>query len=106
MSEAIVIHNRDSTLGPWELENDDDVYIGRQNRFQRRKRSLWANPYKLGKDGNRPEIMALYRDYIKSRIKEDPETFDLSKLKGKRLVCWCTPELCHGDVLVELMTKD
>ena len=24
-------------------------------------------------------------------------------LKGKKLGCWCKPECCHGDVLVELL---
>lgn len=30
---------------------------------------------------------------------------ELLLLKGKTLGCWCKPEACHGDVLVELVTK-
>ena len=26
----------------------------------------------------------------------------LPELRGKDLVCWCAPEACHGDVLLEL----
>lgn len=33
-----------------------------------------------------------------------PELVELAKkeLKGKDLVCWCAPKLCHGDVLLEI----
>ena len=27
---------------------------------------------------------------------------DLGELKGKILGCWCRPNKCHGDILVEL----
>jgi hypothetical protein len=26
----------------------------------------------------------------------------LSELRGRDLVCWCAPLLCHGDVLLAL----
>jgi hypothetical protein len=26
----------------------------------------------------------------------------LHELRGKDLICWCTPESCHADVLAEL----
>ena len=26
----------------------------------------------------------------------------LPELRGKDLVCWCAPERCHGDILIEL----
>lgn len=28
---------------------------------------------------------------------------ELLSMRGKSLGCWCHPEACHGDVLVELM---
>ena len=30
----------------------------------------------------------------------------LDELKDKVLGCWCHPELCHGDVLVELIKME
>ena len=27
------------------------------------------------------------------------------ELRGKDLVCWCAPEKCHGDVLLELANR-
>jgi hypothetical protein len=30
----------------------------------------------------------------------------LHELKGKDLICWCAPERCHADVLLELAARD
>lgn len=70
-----------------------DVYIGRPSK--------WGNPYEIGKDGNRDEVLFKYRKYISSRIKE----FPIEELRGKVLGCWCAPLPCHGNILVELANK-
>ena len=71
-----------------------DIYIGRPSK--------WGNPFSIGKDGSREEVIAKYRDYIMLK----PELLaDLPELKGKILGCWCSPLACHGDVLVELANK-
>ncbi len=68
-----------------------DVYIGRPSK--------WGNPFTIGKDGNREEVIAKYREWIMER----PELLDsLDELKDKTLACWCSPQACHGDVLAEL----
>lgn len=59
----------------------------------------WGNPFKIGIDGTRDEVIAKYREYILGR----PDLLaDLPELKGKALACWCAPKACHGDVLAEL----
>ena len=69
-----------------------DVYIGRPSK--------WGNPFAIGQDGTRDEVIEKYRQYILA----SPELMaDLEELKGKRLGCWCRPLPCHGDVLVELI---
>lgn len=76
-----------------------DVYIARANPRNRLKASIWANPFAIGKDGTRPEVMAKYRKYLMSR----PDLLaKIPELKGKMLGCWCAPEACHGDLLAEL----
>lgn len=68
-----------------------DVYIGRPSK--------WGNPYTIGKDGTREQVIDKYRDWIKT------QPFLLGavhELKGQRLACWCAPQPCHGDVLAEL----
>lgn len=68
-----------------------DVYIGR--------RSKWGNPFVVGRDGTRSEVIEKYRAWIV----EQPVFTDLEQLRDKVLGCWCKPRSCHGDVLVELL---
>jgi hypothetical protein len=68
-----------------------DVYVGRPSK--------WGNPYHIGKDGTRAQVIQKYREYLLS----SPHL--LAKLhtpKGLRLGCYCAPLACHGDVLAEL----
>jgi Domain of unknown function (DUF4326) len=77
-----------------------DVYIGRENGRRRLKRSDWHNPFKIGPDGTREEVLEKYEAYIRSK----PDLMArLGELDGKVLACWCKPEECHGDVLVRLL---
>lgn len=80
-----------------------DVYIGRQLYMGgwRLPKSKWHNPYSLKTDGTREEVLRKYREYILA----SPLMNDLEELRGKVLGCWCHPEACHGDVLVELLNK-
>ena len=65
----------------------------------RLKASIWGNPFRIGRDGTREEVIAKYRDYILNR----PDLMArLPELKGKTLGCWCKPLPCHGEVLAEL----
>lgn len=68
-----------------------DVYIGRPG--------IWGNPFRIGVDGSREEVIEKYRMYIQSR----PDLLErVSTLRGKVLGCFCKPLACHGDVLAEL----
>lgn len=69
-----------------------DVYIGRPGK--------WGNPFEIGRDGTREEVVEKYRLWIAGQ----PHLLaSLHELKGKRLACWCAPLPCHGDILVELI---
>ena len=79
-----------------------DLYIGRQNPRYGLKRSKWANPFKIGQDGTREECLEKYRHHILS----SPDLLAaLPELDGMVLACWCAPEACHGDVLIELLNE-
>jgi hypothetical protein len=71
-----------------------DVYIGRPSK--------WGNPFVIGKDGSREDVVRKYREWI---LTQDDLLKDLQELKGKTLGCFCAPQACHGDVLVELADK-
>lgn len=66
------------------------------------RRGKWGNPFLIGKDGDRQQVIEKYRVWIQRK----PYLLDaLGELVGQRLGCWCKPEACHGDVLRELVTK-
>ncbi len=58
----------------------------------------WGNPFKIGRDGTREEVIAKYREHLM----ETGLYLDTKELAGKDLVCWCAPQACHADVLLEL----
>lgn len=71
-----------------------DIYIGRPSK--------WGNPFTIGKDGTRNEVIEKYRDWIKTQ----PDLIaSLHELRDKTLGCWCSPNACHGDILVELANE-
>jgi len=67
-----------------------DVYIGRPSK--------WGNPFEIGRDGTRAEVIKKYEEYL---LQSDKLFVDIGELKGKVLGCWCSPQPCHGDVLVK-----
>ena len=68
-----------------------DIYIGRP--------SIWGNPFVIGQDGSRSEVVEKYAEYILSK----PELLEkLHELKDKKLACFCAPLACHGDILKAL----
>ncbi|MCA1700096.1 MAG: DUF4326 domain-containing protein [Actinobacteria bacterium] len=71
-----------------------DVYIGRPSR--------WGNPFQIGRDGNRAQVIARYERWLTSQ----PELLAaLPELAGKTLGCWCAPKACHGEVLARLAAE-
>ena len=96
-------------LQEW-MNDDNNVYIGRAGivfidkvRFPKQS-SPFCNVFKVGKDGTRDDVIKKYRTYITDKLKKEPELKkELIKMKGKNLGCWCHPEPCHGDVLLDLI---
>ena len=87
-------------------------YIGRP--------SALGNPFVIGRDGTRDEVIAKYREWLKAELAKDfggdipctrvqDEYYALAKHAASRdltLVCWCAPQACHGDVLKEFLERD
>lgn len=72
------------------------AYIGRP--------SVFGNPFVIGKDGDRDEVIAKFREYFYKRIEEDPEFREkVEGLRGMNLGCFCAPYPCHGDVYLEYL---
>lgn len=116
--KTLVVNVRVSYIRPlyknlkeW-CKDSKNVYIGRagivfvdKERFPKQA-SIWANPYKIGKNGTREEVLKKYEKYIRKKIKNENLQEQLLQLKGKNLGCWCHPEACHGDILVKLIEQN
>ena len=72
----------------------DEVYIGRGSK--------WGNPFHIGLDGTREQVIRDYEEYAINKF--SPQ--DIEVLRGKTLVCYCKPQSCHGDVLIELLREE
>jgi len=77
----------------------DAIYVGRPTKF--------GNPFShlpssaaIFRTESREEAVEKFREYLeydtelKKMVKEE--------LKGKSLVCWCSPQKCHAEVLMEI----
>ena len=63
------------------------------------RRTKWGNRWRVGRDGSRDEVIALYRADLWRRIRAGEIALEeLAELDGCWLACWCDPP-CHGDVL-------
>lgn len=69
-----------------------DVYIGRPSK--------WGNPFEIGKDGSRQEVIEKFAVWLmhQPKLVEDAR----KELRGKILGCWCAPKRCHGDILLDV----
>lgn len=85
MHKKLVVHCRKEKY---------DIYIGRPSK--------WGNPFVIGKDGTRKEVIDKYRVYL---LKNDYLLSCIDELEDKILGCYCKPLLCHGDVLIETLRK-
>ena len=64
--------------------------------------SPFANPFKIGPDGTREEVLAKYEAYLRSN---DELMSRILELDGKVLGCWCAPKKCHGDIIIKIIKE-
>lgn len=102
----IEICNKKTFPREW-LNEPNTVYIGRPSPL--------GNPFVIGPDGDRNEVVAKYRTWLNDQMVvqrktgvESPALKELNRiywLNEKydviRLVCWCAPLACHGSVIAE-----
>lgn len=73
--------------------HSNPVYVGRP--------TVWGNPFKVedhGQEGAvekfREWIYKPQQQWLRRKIKEE--------LRGHDLICWCAPEPCHADIIMEI----
>lgn len=72
------------------------VYVGRP--------SMWGNPFVVGRDGTRDEVVEAFERWVRTSADADAARIrrHVKALLGRDLVCWCAPARCHASVLEEL----
>jgi len=80
----------------------DAVYVGRPTPF--------GNPFVIGEGRavgrpiTRVEAVERFREYFRKRVSEEAGFRKaVEALRGRDLVCWCAPERCHAEVIVEYL---
>ena len=104
--------DNNSLVRNWKNVDDRksiQAYVGRRNPQVPREilgsDGHYGNPWTIGRDGNREQVIAKYRSFIYSS--SDLEAIKLRKdirknLKGKVLGCWCSPQACHADIIAQI----
>ena len=92
-----VIHIKDSPKD-WK-NNPDYVYIGRSGKGLN---GFYGNPFRLYNETERIECLERFTKWFIMRLDDDKEYKQkILELKGKTLICFCKPALCHGDVIAD-----
>jgi hypothetical protein len=99
-------------MKPWSIQvknkktyDGEGVYVGRPTSL--------GNPFKIGPDGSRNEVIEKYRHWLSEGLSGDnpamrmfANLFDEVSETGKlTLICWCAPEGCHADVIKEFLME-
>lgn len=75
----------------------DVVYIGRNPKFGDTK---FGNPFRVGRDGTRDQVIELYRRWLWDEIKAGRITRgELRALAPYDVCCHCAPRRCHGEII-------
>lgn len=72
----------------YHLPPPDSIYIGRGSK--------WGNPFVIGVDGNRDRVCDKFEKEILPHL-------DIEPLRGKSLICFCAPQRCHGDSIMNAL---
>jgi hypothetical protein len=75
------------------------VYVGRPSPL--------GNPYALGRDGSREQVIAQYRRWLWAQLQApgSAQERELRRLLAQarsgelELLCWCAPLPCHAEVV-------
>lgn len=78
--------------------------------------SVLGNPFHIGSDGTREEVITMYRKWLIQHIETGTPTIiaELDRIAtwvmddsnmDICLQCYCAPQACHGDVIKEVIEQ-
>ena len=71
------------------------LYVGRPTK--------WGNPFSIPHHGDRATVIAKHRAWL---LLQPDLMAALPELRGKDLACWCAPQPCHADTLLQLANQE
>lgn len=86
-----ILYNRKKDIFP-----PDAVYVGRPTK--------WGNPFKTSVTGSREVSISSFEEYLSTR--PDLISDAMTELRGKDLVCHCSPKRCHADILLAIANME
>jgi ParB-like chromosome segregation protein Spo0J len=93
--ETVVANKKtDRQLIRWASEKGHFLPIDRGTQ--------WGNPFVVGEDGDRETVCDSFEVYFSLKPSLQVK---IPSLAGKVLGCWCFPERCHGNHLVEQLVE-
>lgn len=94
-----------------------DIYIGRPHSCHplpefANYRYHFGNPFVIPRDGQRKTVIKKFEKWIRGEDYKGLEPKrrkwilgNLYRLRNKRLGCFCSPKVCHGDIYIKLITE-
>jgi hypothetical protein len=94
-----------------------EIFVGNKSKghtgYYCGRPSPLGNPFKIGADGDRDMVVDNYAVYLlnnyrnssKIKICIDRLVDYVIKYEKYTLVCWCSPDRCHADVIAELVKQ-
>lgn len=88
-----------------------EIRVGRLRRdrgFSVARPSPLGNPFRIGVDGDRAQVITKYRAWFEKALTEDERVqakvemiADEAARRDVTLLCHCAPEACHADVIAD-----
>lgn len=85
------------------VEGGCRVYVGRPSEL--------GNPFKIGRDGTRDEVIRKYRRWLWERIRSNDAAvvgqmerlIAIAREQPLELACHCSPASCHADIIASAL---
>ena len=91
--------------------NENTIYCGRAPKHAGNwiKESVLHNPFKLKNESERVSVLLQFREYFNCLPQKDNFVKRLKEIHDKygelNLACWCSPKMCHCNVIKEEVEK-
>lgn len=94
------------------------IVLAHPNTMLIDRTTQWGNPFAISKTRSREDVIEQFKHwlYAKDFVPDSAIEANLTarfrwmrnhihQLEGKYLRCWCKPDACHGDILVQYLNE-